>query len=468
MLKHIATRPASSDLAFFQCLDRPLPPISNYLPGKIDLPTSVDAQLKAAMQRHLQGDTDAAEALYRDVLASTPRNALAEHYLGYLLLQSERLPEALPHLQQAVTLEDGHSEWHFNLGIALARMQRHEAAIEAFCDAIALDNCRYFYWTNLGSAYETQQAWQRAEQCYLAASHIDGSCPDAYFLLSALYLTLARYDEARHFHHLAIVATPAASQSRILRGQAFYELGRPEEARAVFAEWLAAEPDNPVAQHLLTAYSGQAVPAQCASSYVEQTFDEFARSFDVTLGRLQYRGPQLVENYLAEQVRQEKLAAMLDLGCGTGLIGAAAQEYVQCIVGVDISQPMLDQAQAKQCYQHLYKSDIVAFLQQTERHYALITCMDTLNYLGRLDAIFALIAARLSIGGSLLFTTEKLTSATSPYRLNTSGRYSHRPEYIADILERCDLRIATIQEVTLRFEAGTPIIGEFICARRAA
>jgi len=259
------------------------------------------------------------------------------------------------------------------------------AAIEAFTDAIAIDPHTCTYWTNLGAAFESNGECLRAEQCYHAASRVDANNPDAYHLLSVLCLKQQRIAEARHFHHQSIVHAPPGTQSKILLGQAYYELGRREEACAVFADWLAAEPDNPVAQHLLAAYSGHETPAQCASLYVEQTFDEFARSFDSTLGRLQYCGPQLVSDYLAARQVPAKSLKILDLGCGTGLIGVVAAPYASYLVGVDISQAMLDQAQGKHCYQQLNKADLVSFLQASEEQYDLITCMDTLNYLGQLD-----------------------------------------------------------------------------------
>lgn len=435
-----------------------------------------EALLAAAMRKHVDGDLAAAEALYRQALAIDPDHAPAAHYLGFLLQQSNRLPEAVQHLQHAIALDDRHDEWHFNLGIALARQQLADDAIAAFSEAIARHAGKYFYWTNLGAAFESKQDWLRAEQCYHAASRIDAHCPDAYYLLSALCLKLARYPEARHFHHSAIVTSPAGSQSKILLGQAFYELGRYDEACAVFTSWLAAEPDNPVARHLLAAYTGketpsketpsQEAPAQCASLYVEHTFDEFAHSFDHTLGRLHYCGPQLVQDYLASHHAPAAALSLLDLGCGTGLIGLAAKAYAGYLAGVDISQAMLDKAREKQCYEQLHKSDITAFLRAAVRQYDLITCMDTLNYLGQLDEVLALIYRRLRPGGTLLFSTEKLSGSAAPYQLNTSGRYSHSRDYLTGALSRSGLHIGTRRDAIIRIESGAPIVGEFVSAQR--
>lgn len=44
---------------------------------------------------------------------------------------------------------------------------------------------------------------------------------------------------------------------------------------------------------------------------------------------------------------------ILDLGCGTGLIGSWFKDYAKKLVGVDVSPTMLDMATKKGCYHEL-------------------------------------------------------------------------------------------------------------------
>lgn len=44
---------------------------------------------------------------------------------------------------------------------------------------------------------------------------------------------------------------------------------------------------------------------------------------------------------------------ILDLGCGTGLVGSWFRDYARKLVGVDISPTMLDMATKKGCYHEL-------------------------------------------------------------------------------------------------------------------
>ena len=424
-----------------------------------------DTLFSQAMRKHLDGDLVSAEALYREIIHADPDEPQARHYLGFLLQQTRRLDEAFKELSRAIELDGSHAEWHFNLGIVTSRQGELAASIAAFSRAIAIDPDKYFYWTNLGAALELKQAWTRAEQCYFAAAHLDANCPDAYYMLSALYLKLERYAEARYFNYRGIISAPASSTSIIARGQAYHELGRVEDAIALFEDWQRATPDNPVAAHLLSAYRGELPPEQCSVQYIEETFNSFANSFDNILGRLKYCGPMLVRDYLATQDFAATGLNVLDLGCGTGLIGDVLRPYARVLTGVDLARSMLDQADAKHLYHHLHQTGIAEFLRSSAGQYDLVTCMDTFIYLGRLEETCALIYQNMKIGGQLLFSTEKLTE-TPRFRLNLSGRYSHHPDYLTTILNDTGFKIIQICDVAIRTEAGCPIAGQFVCAAR--
>lgn len=289
--------------------------------------------------------------------------------------------------------------------------------------------------------------------------------PDAFYLLSALLLKQQRYDEARHFNHRGIVADPDKAPSRIMLAQAWHALGDPAAAIAVLQQWQRDDPANAEAAHLLVAYQGQAAPEQCSETYVEQVFDAFAASFDSILTRLEYSGPRLVEAWL--QQHQQCFANALDLGCGTGLVGQVLRPFVETLVGVDLSQRMLDHAAERGIYQHLHHAELSAFFLLAEpSHYALISCMDTLTYIGQLAPVLALIHARLQPGGILLCSTERLDDPGLHYRLNTSGRYSHSPAWLAALLREQGFVIEDMLDAVIRKEAGYPLPGQFIAARR--
>jgi predicted TPR repeat methyltransferase len=52
----------------------------------------------------------------------------------------------------------------------------------------------------------------------------------------------------------------------------------------------------------------------------------------------------------------------LDLGCGTGLAGAAVRPFCDWLIGVDASPGMIAQARHKQIYNDLEVGEVAAFL----------------------------------------------------------------------------------------------------------
>ena len=428
-----------------------------------------DLHFLAAQRKHLNGEWAEAEALYREIVQSGRNVAQARHYLGYLLLQTGRLEDAREQLRQAIALDCGHAEWHFNLGIVHSRLGELAEAVEAHACAVALDPNQYFFWTNLGAAHDASGDAVNAEASFNRAILVGPSCPDAYFLMSALLLKEKRFAEGQRFNCLGIVAAPAQCASRIVLSQAYHELGRTAEAIDVLLQWEREEPDNPIPTHLLTGHQAEAGKAseQCAAGYVERTFNDFAERFDDVLARLEYAGPQLVGNWLAAQDLPPASQCILDLGCGTGLIGELLKSRAVRLVGVDLSEAMLQKAREKRCYDELHRADMVAFLDGQDERFDLVACMDVLVYHGRLDDLMVLIGQSLKQGGLLIFSTEKLASARDGrFRLNVSGRYCHCEEYIRAVLDCAGFAIEMIQEVVIRYESGCPVAGQFVCARR--
>lgn len=425
------------------------------------------ARLRAAQHKHLEEEWAGAEALYREIIQSGRDVAEARFYLGYLLQQTSRLGEAREQLNQAIALEGRHAEWHFNLGIVLSRLGELAEAVGAYSRAVALDSSKHFYWTNLGVAHDVIGEAADAETCFHQALAIDPACPDAYFLMSALLLKQRRFAEGRRFNNLGIVALPAKCESRVSLCHAYHELGRTAEAIDVLLQWEREEPENPTPTYLLVAYRGGNVQEQDSAAYVERTFNDFAERFDEVLTRLHYAGPQLVRDWLARQGLPAASQAVLDIGCGTGMVGEVLRPHAARLVGVDLSESMLQKAREKSCYDALYRADITAFLEKQEERFDLIACMDVLIYFGRLDGLMGLIRQALKPNALLMFSTEKLDSeGGESFRLNVSGRYSHSADYLRMVLKAAGFSIDRIQGVAIRNESGCPVAGLFVCATR--
>lgn len=111
----------------------------------------------------------------------------------------------------------------------------------------------------------------------------------------------------------------------------------------------------------------------------ETLYDEWAGKYDEDLlNGLAYVAPQVTAERFAALVRPD--AAVLDAGCGTGLVGAelAARGFTT-IDGIDISQGMLDEAAAKGCYRDVKRADLTARLPFEDAAYDATICVGTLT-----------------------------------------------------------------------------------------
>jgi len=87
---------------------------------------------------------------------------------------------------------------------------------------------------------------------------------------------------------------------------------------------------------------------------LEDLYKVWAESYDRDVVEvIGYVGHSITTELLLKYVDNFK-AKILDAGCGTGLVGEILHEKkFNNIVGVDFSQPMLDQALEKNVYQSL-------------------------------------------------------------------------------------------------------------------
>lgn len=215
--------------------------------------------------------------------------------------------------------------------------------------------------------------------------------------------------------------------------------------------------------HLARLGVGEATPAM-TGVYVRRLFDQHAPEFDQALvERLDYRGPQL----LLEAVRthtSQRLGSVLDLGCGTGLSGAAFRPFCDWLSGVDISPGMVEQARAKGLYDRLAVADLLEFLANeagAQNHLALAA--DVFVYCSDIAPIAAGVAKVLAPGGLFAFSVE--THEGTGVRMQESLRYAHGADHVCDAIAQAGLQLLQLSEASTRTERGEPVPGLVVVAR---
>jgi predicted TPR repeat methyltransferase len=234
-------------------------------------------------------------------------------------------------------------------------------------------------------------------------------------------------------------------------------------------EWLRRDPANRVAKHMLAALAGERAPDRCDEEYVRDVFDGFAGTFDRKLADLGYRGPEIVGEAIERTLGPpDGSRRVLDAGCGTGLAVPWLRPHAARLTGVDLSPRMLELARARGGYDELVEGELTAFLRANPGAFDVVASVDTLIYFGDLAPPLAAAREALAEGGHLFFTLERAPSDTPPpgWRLNPHGRYSHTPDYLRGVLAACGFAEIGTREETLRHEAGEPVAGLVVTARR--
>jgi predicted TPR repeat methyltransferase len=130
---------------------------------------------------------------------------------------------------------------------------------------------------------------------------------------------------------------------------------------------------------------------------------------------------------------------------------------------------MLAQAEARHVYDELVRRELTTYLRECQDAFDVIVSADTLVYFGSLAEVTAASANALRRGGQFIFTVEELTDGLSygDFRLNPHGRYSHARHYLERVLTETGLR-PEVFEAELRLEAGVPVAGLVVRARKPA
>ncbi len=251
------------------------------------------------------------------------------------------------------------------------------------------------------------------------------------------------------------------AEARYLLGCAWLDAGEPEQALAAFSR-LSADDMPQLSDRIAEAEAMQLRPRSDAG-YVRHLFDQFSGDYDERmLGQLAYRAPQTLRELAQFVIPGETGLAVLDLGCGTGLSGAAFRDRAEHLTGLDLSPAMLEKARARGAYDTLITGDIERGL--GEALYDLVIAADTLVYLGDLNATMKAVAAALKPSGFFLFTTE--AKEGEDFELGPKRRWRHSESYLRGLAAQHGFDIAGFMTCVPRHEANVPVPGFAVALRK--
>jgi predicted TPR repeat methyltransferase len=423
----------------------------------------VDLSLRTNLGTALQenGQNEAAIEAYQLALVSYKNNDIVggafKHDLDYIAAQAA-----------------------FYLGMAFQDTLLAHDAVDAYTYAYQLDPFHWSAVANLGSIYHdllsdhatALNAYKKAFQI-LTSKEMEPTDPPAE---PRLILSQLQYRIGLCINHLDNNTSKCSGDTPTIDCSS-------SDTRAAHAFSLAIEfdPQNDSAKHMLATVTADATLDRASNSYVKALFDEYAKNFEHSLVEdLQYTGYERLRRGFDRffDGNPPIFDYVIDAGCGTGLIGAQFRNVSNVLIGIDLSQAIIEQAKATR--PNLYNGTVVGDILEEFKARAPISMIlagDSYIYFGDLNPLFEAMQVGLETGGYAVFTLEnvsidsevKLAESRPDWRwqLTASGRFAHRKEYVEKVGQAHGLEQLYYEHLDgFRYERGVPVRGHIFVMRR--
>lgn len=418
------------------------------------------------------GRLEEAAAAYSSHLQHQPNDAGCLVNLASVYVDAGNLVLAKATYQQALKVE-AHPAAQFNLALLLQDERKHEQAAELYTAVLVSEPHSFDATANLAACLHSMNRFDLAIDVYNRAIELALPLGDV-TVLSTLYEHLGR----------ALMQLPGDQdnlQKQIVQA---------------FTTALAYDASNEVARHMLASQLLKGGEEDPPEAFVRHLFDDYADSFETSLAALAYSAPKLIAQRL-EKAAFGRWGAVLDLGCGSGLMGELLRNSTSVLLGVDLSPKMLFIAEDKHIYDGLFEGDIVVFVEEAAAlrrgegnttpirrklsggavleveqlgtlgldwtaidEPLLVVAADVLVYVGSLTPLLSAIALLLRRGDAIAFTVEALLSDEGEgWLLQRSGRFAHGEAYLRTVAGRAGLEVLALDRVEPRQERGRAIDG---------
>src|SRR3954470_13994384 len=144
---------------------------------------------------------------------------------------------------------------------------------------------------------------------------------------------------------------------------------------------------------------GTSDPREVAGRY-----NAWAQSYDDDLASWQYQAPTVVAQTLL--TRLPDAASVLDIGCGTGLVGNALRVggFAGQLRGLDISEASLELARQRDVYDALDQADLQQRLPLDDGTVDAAVCVGVMTYLPDVESVWREFARVVRPGGLMVAT----------------------------------------------------------------
>lgn len=208
------------------------------------MPT-VEERLAAASRHLTLNRPEAAEAIFRDILESEPRNADATAGLGGVLLQRGLMAEAYEVLGRATSLDPKSAEPYRNLAVVYRARGEPEHAHTCLEAALALEPDRVDTLLALGEVLLAMDRRDESRAMIEKAHALDPDSVPVLIALGGLHTVRGDYPKAIACYGRAVARAPETPEAHANLATLYTMTGRPKEALEHAERAVLNEPLNP-------------------------------------------------------------------------------------------------------------------------------------------------------------------------------------------------------------------------------
>lgn len=426
----------------------------------------IRAHLENARTQISQGLLKEAAATLNTAQRLLPNDARVFMLAGLMAEKSGNVQAALEQLKKTVALAPDWAPGILELALLLARQNHFQQALRWADRVMALDAKQPSVIAGaIDIAHRAGDLPAAIRYIKQGLDSIPGNVP-LRMLLGRNLRSLQRFEESLQVWETLLQALPQQLDVHYEKVLTLVAAGQPQAALHSCELLVQAAPDNNIYQYYYAIAQGKTPASQPSATYVP-VFDNMAEKYDVHMFQtLGYRLPQLVAQKMLQQ-HPDKKFNVLDLGCGTGLLGVFLGKIDGYLIGVDQSLKMLEQAARHQVYEKFHSVDLKDALANTpENLYEYITALDVFIYVGDLSTSIPNANRILKQGGQFIFSCEKADENGPDLILLPENRYAHKASHIAALCQKSGFSDIGIEELVIRYEAGQPVQGFLVTARK--
>ncbi len=242
-------------------------------------------------------------------------------------------------------------------------------------------------------------------------------------------------------------------------GSCYFRMGQKDKAKTALLKALKQTPNNQSAIYMLASIDPKALPAglkpeRMPKDMVVGFFSAMANGYDLEEAREKYQAGKVIHDLLKPLV-SAAVPAVLDLGCGTGIVARPWRAGASSITGVDFTPAMLTLANKathadKKLFDTLVEADITQLPTSIPEASAdAVLVVNVAQFVGDLAGIMVGAARAMKQGAALVITMEPYTANTG-FGINSStGRFGHSSAYVSQVAQSAGLKLAKDEAVEL-------------------